>query len=195
MLNTMTRDSYKVSSYSLVNSDAALGLEVYYSKDGISAMAFKGKAVKPAFHYRFRSTERRDDYVNDFVRDVVASAEAKRARKAEAASKPIELTVGDVLVSSWGYDQTNVDYYQVVAMVGKASVSLRPICKHSEETASMVGVCTPIPNKFCGDSFTRRIINGRSVKIEGNYCFAHKKEYTEAGGIRLYKPDNWTSYA
>ena len=28
------------------------------------------------------------------------------------------LKVGDVLRSSWGYDQTNVDYYEVVELVG-----------------------------------------------------------------------------
>lgn len=195
MLNTMTRDSFKNPGYELVNANPSLGLEVFCSADGVYAMGFKGKAVKPSFHYRFRSVEHRNTFVNDFVKGVLAAAEAKRIRKEEQASKPIELKMGDVLVSSWGYDQTNVDYYQVVAMVGKTKVSIRQICKHSEETSSMVGVCTPIQNQFCGEEMTRRIINGNSVKIAGNYCYARKKEYTEVGGVRLYAPDNWTSYA
>lgn len=34
--------------------------------------------------------------------------------------------LGDILVMSWGYDQTNIDFYQVIA-VTKASVRLRKI--------------------------------------------------------------------
>ena len=34
--------------------------------------------------------------------------------------------VGDVLVASWGYDQTNIDFYQVVRAT-KASVWLQPM--------------------------------------------------------------------
>ena len=35
--------------------------------------------------------------------------------------------VGDVFVDSWGWEQTNIDFYEVVALKGKASVELRPI--------------------------------------------------------------------
>mgnify|MGYP001588521021 CR=1 FL=1 len=42
-------------------------------------------------------------------------AAAKKAKMAE----PIKLAVGDVLRSSWGYDQSNIDYYEVVALKGK----------------------------------------------------------------------------
>ena len=37
------------------------------------------------------------------------------------------LKVGDYLESSWGYDQTNVDFYKVVALVGKTMVSIVPV--------------------------------------------------------------------
>lgn len=43
----------------------------------------------------------------------------------ERASLP---QVGEILVSSWGYDQTNIDYYQVTK-VTKASVQIRKIAK------------------------------------------------------------------
>jgi hypothetical protein len=34
---------------------------------------------------------------------------------------------GDIFYSSWGYDQTNIDYYKVTKLIGKASVELVPI--------------------------------------------------------------------
>lgn len=42
------------------------------------------------------------------------------------------LVVGDVLESSWGYEQTNVDFYQVTRATPK-TVLLRPISAHREQ--------------------------------------------------------------
>ena len=41
-------------------------------------------------------------------------------------NKMTELKVGDVLTSSWGYDQTNVDFYQVIKTT-KTMVTLQQI--------------------------------------------------------------------
>ena len=35
--------------------------------------------------------------------------------------------VGDILASSWGYEQTNIDLYQVVALNGATMVTVKPI--------------------------------------------------------------------
>ena len=108
------------------------------------------------------------------------------------------LTVNDVLVASWGYEQTNIDYYQVVKLVGKASVSIRPIAKNkmANPDNNMVGTCLPIPDQFIGEALTKRVVfDGLSVQIDSRYCTAHKKTYTEENNIRIYKADNWTAYA
>lgn len=44
-----------------------------------------------------------------------ASTHRRAHRKADLS----EVMVGDIFVSSWGYDQTNVDYYQVVKRTAK----------------------------------------------------------------------------
>ena len=35
------------------------------------------------------------------------------------------VSVGDVFVSSWGYEQTNVTFYQVLSVHGKKTVTVR----------------------------------------------------------------------
>lgn len=35
--------------------------------------------------------------------------------------------VGDILASSWGYEQTNVDLYQAVALNGVSMVTVKPV--------------------------------------------------------------------
>jgi len=54
------------------------------------------------------------------------SAEAKERKKKARARFQNPFSVGDILHHSWGYDQTNCDFYQVVE-VKKASVVLRKI--------------------------------------------------------------------
>jgi len=103
------------------------------------------------------------------------------------------LVVGDVLVNSWGYEQTNVDYYQVTALVGKQSVEIRAIAKQSEETGSMVGVCTPILDHFTTAPFRKKVTNGgRSVLLP--YGYASRKPFELVGGVKTFKPDRWTAY-
>ncbi len=65
--------------------------------------------------------------------------------------------VGDVFVSSWGYDQTNVDFYQVVGVTA-SSARVRRIGKtvvsgRGEPNEHVM----PVPNNFIGDVMTKRI--------------------------------------
>jgi len=57
--------------------------------------------------------------------------EAKIAARKEAKernAKAMKLVkVGDVFSCSWGYDQTNVDFFQIVALVGKNSVRVKQV--------------------------------------------------------------------
>lgn len=68
-------------------------------------------------------------------------------------------TVGDILVCSWGYDQTNIDYYQVVG-VTKSSVKIREILKTRLESdgSGTQDAMIPLPNRFDGEkTMTKRV--------------------------------------
>ncbi len=67
------------------------------------------------------------------------------------ATTPANLfAVGDILVSSWGYDQTNIDFYQVVK-VTKATIGIRVIRSTVTETGYMSGQSEPRPGVFDSD--------------------------------------------
>jgi hypothetical protein len=59
--------------------------------------------------------------------------------------------VGDLFYSSWGYEQTNIDFYQVTA-VNKKMVDLTPIAGERKYGQPMAGNVKPVLNKFTGDS-------------------------------------------
>lgn len=57
-----------------------------------------------------------------------AKIAARKERKAKNAEAMKLVKVGDVFSCTWGYDQTNVDFFQVVALVGKNSVRVKQVC-------------------------------------------------------------------
>jgi hypothetical protein len=45
--------------------------------------------------------------------------------------------VGDIFYSSWGYDQTNIDYYMVTKLIGKTMVEIVAIeSKYDEKNSN-----------------------------------------------------------
>lgn len=56
-------------------------------------------------------------------------SEKRRSQEREAAKS---VSVGDVFVTSWGYEQTNIDYFEVVEKHGQY-VTLRPIASRTVE--------------------------------------------------------------
>lgn len=52
---------------------------------------------------------------------------AKKAEKAAAKANKYGVKIGDIFRSSWGYEQTNNDFFQVVALCGDSSVRVREV--------------------------------------------------------------------
>ena len=37
------------------------------------------------------------------------------------------LQIGSILYASWGYDQTNIDFYEVTKLIGRTTLELREL--------------------------------------------------------------------
>lgn len=173
------------------NSDAVAYL--YLSGRGrLGAVGFQGKADKPAFNYTFRDEVQRTRYVTHFFEKRSEYLASKAARKVEQQAKPVGLVVGDVLRSMWGYDQTNVDYYEVTRVLGRM-VEIRPLAQESVETQHMQGECVPLPGHYTGEPM-RKLAREGSVKIT-SYAWANKVEPKVVAGVKMYGSSHWTSYA
>jgi len=67
--------------------------------------------------------------------------------------------IGQILCASWGYEQTNVDFYIVTKQTDKM-VEVVPIACEKQYTGDMYGMCTPVPDKIIGGPIRRRFKNG-----------------------------------
>ena len=169
---------------------------VYYYEDASGrpcARAFVGKALKLAFRIQFRTHEARARYCRKFA-DRLEQREADKAARRSKANAGHSLEVGAVLKSVWGYEQTNVNYYEVTKLIGKTMVEVRAIAQAVESDAHMQGACAPKPGHYIGEPKRRKVSFGDMVRI--NQCQrAHLQKPTAiVGGKPVYGTDRWTAY-
>ncbi|EEV7910577.1 hypothetical protein [Escherichia coli] len=75
------------------------------------------------------------------------------------------VSVGDVFVSSWGDEQTNVDFYQVVSLHGKTMVSVRKIRAEICGTECRLQSRKPVLSSFCGEPVKRKVFDYSDVPV------------------------------
>lgn len=124
---------------------------VVYMHGDIYAIGYRGKSNKPVFNYRFVSKAARDRHVQIWIQEEIEDMKRKedRAKTKKEALKNLEhpFQVGVIVYDSWGYEQTNIDWYQVVECKGR-SVVLREIAGNYEETGFMSGHTSPVKDAF-----------------------------------------------
>lgn len=124
----------------------------------------------------------------DTIRKAIEQAEDKEPE----AEKPANgVQVGDLFYCSWGYEQTNVDFVQVIALCGKSSVRVRPVQPAiTEETNQGFMSCNRkyvntkellpvVKSVLCKDNSLHRLNkNGDRVcfKSDGYYFYPYKDE-------------------
>lgn len=200
-INTV-RKSLAGPSYDVIFTDILLGITVFgkSTESGKTyMMGFSGRRTKPDFNYSFRTPGQANIFLDAWHKKLITTAEFKETRKSETAMKKTQqqtaLAVGDILVASWGYEQTNVDYYQVTRLVGRYFVEIRELCQLSEETTRLQGDCVPLKDKFKGEPKVKRVNETGSVKVESWGVYARKKESIKIGSEEIFTPDHYTAYA
>lgn len=76
------------------------------------------------------------------------------------------LQIGSILYASWGYDQTNIDFYEVTKLIGRCTLELRELGQQQiPNDSSICGKTKPIPGCYISEPFRKRINIRGSVKI------------------------------
>lgn len=148
---------YRPETYTQEQSNK-LG-SVFYTETPIpKAIAFRGAARKCAWHFRFRTTENLHAKIAEFFSSLEARAAATAKRKKDRLEIDASqhFAVGDVVYNTWGYDQTNADFYQVMKVCGRSLV-LRQLASRTTETGFMSGHSVPVIGEFdAHDSYPER---------------------------------------
>lgn len=164
------------------NSDA-VAFTYSNAKNQPGVMVYFGKQKKPTVSGIFRTLAARDEAIARAFKSRQAYLEYKREKREKELAMPRGVEVGDIFYTSWGYEQTNLDFYQVVGLVGKVTVKLRKIAKDTTEQFRDAGYAVALPGEFVKDEIIRVQMRGGRGSIDGHIL-------TKWDG----KPKYWSSY-
>lgn len=143
-----------------------------------SAAGFSGKKDKADFYFRFGNKERFDQYVEKYINNLKSNIESKlkykEGKKINAKAIYDKINVGDIIYTSWGYDQTNIDFYQITGKFGSNSLKVRElddkdVTKDNNGISPMAGYKIPIKDKFTGVEKTIRVMG--YLKIDNHVAY------------------------
>lgn len=201
---TLTRGRYTLTRESILKSWLpATALKVadkhsdavayiYTNKKGLPAAAvFFGKQAKPVAYEAFRTEDARAKRVAGLFAARKQHNDMVKGWRNER-KQPHGLQVGDVFSTCWGYDQTNVEHYEITALNGSTMATVRQIAAHRVETGYMSGKCSPDFGNFIGEP-QRVKLSKSGFSVDGHH--ASKVAVTNIGGVKVGESSGWTSYA
>ena len=136
-----------------------------------------GKARRPDY-IAFQSAERREQFVADRKAswDYHQNAKAERAAARKAFDATTAFAVGDIIQATWGWEQTNQDFYEVLA-VGRQTLTLQEI--GARPVPSKPGYSDMsdhvVADRSHRGEITRHRVTDASVKFE-SFKYGHKWE-------------------
>ena len=136
----LTRDFYRPSKdyveYKPQIECKKVMWEIWVHKEKPIAMFFTGKQSKPNWHNKFTDNDAMKKKIHNRIDNILHWEQKKAERKEERKNALVDVKVGDLFYNSWGYEQTNLDFYQCVEKKGK-TMTLRPIASKTVEGSTM----------------------------------------------------------
>lgn len=156
------------------------------------AKAYTRGSRKPKFNYMFTTSEKRKEHITKFADSLRKHENEKKADRAKTANHTLQ--VGDILASSWGYDQTNVNFFQITTLKGKTQCVVKEIASQRVTGSTVI----PVIDSFLanGDEKVCKIntrYGSTSLKISSCQT-AYVLDYELVGGKKMFKPKYETPF-
>jgi hypothetical protein len=168
---TRTRQDYinalPTNAQVYANEDGVVIYKYVTPKGNHALLAFSGRSNKPDIHSAYLSEDSMKKSFGNYI-EAVRSRAIRTQENKERMNRPSELSVGDILYTSWGYDQTNVEFFQVIKTVGKRTVEICEIHRelsHEDGLSSMAGYVTPVKDSFIGKPSRHVVSHGTQVSF------------------------------
>lgn len=138
-------------------------------------------AIRAALDHQYSEQRAREAAARETARTMSPEAFAARIEYEQRRQEPTQnadgVRVGDIFCVSWGYEQTNVNFYQVVALKGKKTAVVREIAGECVGGFSYQGKKRPCRAEFIGPAYT--------VRSKPGYQGAPRLNDPEHGGHSL----------
>lgn len=133
--------------------------------------------MKPVDAY-YRDKGRRDRELHNMIVNSINDQKRLKQRKEQRMKQKKQFKhdfkQGDILYSSWGYDQTNIDFYLVTRVISDKSVQ---ICQIGKKNLGSNGYgedkVVADKNRIIGNKMRKVVSKGNYIKLS-SFEYAHK---------------------
>jgi len=169
---TLPRESYLPpqarGTTPLTPEGTDLAIYTWEENGKLYGIAFGGKANKPLWNYRFTTEAQRQHRIDETIETQKRVLQRRQDSLDARRTYQHGFVVGDILNTSWGYDQTNVEFYEVVEVKGKVLV-VRQVAQEAKESDRHADQVVAVSGKFVGPAM-RVLPTPNGVKIEGHHA-------------------------
>lgn len=138
-------------TYTITNNTQYNSLEVTFDSKPSASVLSSLKALKMRWNskrtcwYGFASREQIEAAIagqtlDEQPKTKEATSKPAKTKEAKPAKRNHSVKVGDVFYTSWGYEQTNVNFFQVVELRGASSALVREVYLEIEEEDVVSGM-------------------------------------------------------
>ena len=139
--------------------------KAFFVLHGLSVALWTHQTIRPSYYYKFKTEEERAAWIADKKKGIDNQKQSHDIWVERLQAEKSNIKEGIIMYDSWGWEQTNIDFYKVVRKTD-SSVWLQKLGSKTQETGFMSGRTSPT-EETDGDVFTRRI--GKfGVKIESH---------------------------
>ena len=146
-------------------SSAVVYMGEYEANTKFFAIGYNATRKNHDFHYYYATKEARDNKIQSFFDAArITEAEKERRNQARKTTSDHQVEEGALFYESWGYDQTNINFYQVVKALPK-SVYIREVASTVVDEPIGQELVVPVPDAFIGKEMIKRVND-----IGKDYC-------------------------
>jgi len=147
-------------------------IRIFVCSDRPAARCFRGKSKKSRWAHLFPSRSDMFVFIDKAIKKQFTINKQKIDNRQKLIKESIanrnDVKVGDVFYTMWGYEQTNIDFFEVVDKPSKARVVVRQLTRTLKDTGFMTGDVSPIRGQYASGPEKRNIHrDGSIVNIDG----------------------------
>lgn len=131
-LKEIEKKRYIPKDYTLYKTNKECSDLLFYTNNGSnnfwSAICYTTKSFKHTWFYRFKDEQQMVERMNNTI-SIFNENRDRVEKNRQERFKPHTLKINDILYCSWGYDQTNIDFYKIKELIGKNKVKVVSMSK------------------------------------------------------------------
>lgn len=129
-----------MENLTILKNEEKNGIELYFNSepeqsiiDNLKLNGFRWHSVKKCWYAK--DSEKSQCIINKLNNGEIAPSKTAQPTTKKEIKNKFGVKVGDIFYMSWGYDQTNLNFFVVVELVGSQSVRIKEcVLKTTEES-------------------------------------------------------------